>query len=214
MASARFVLTLSSVWGHCNDLQGFFSLVCTHTNTHTRGTVKPSSSVSFFFFFYYYFGLISLWLDDAGCCCCRNHHLFKCAHGAHRVRHHHYRYGTQVSPPETHRQTERKHLLKSVFFLSFLREKKWGENLTGASLTVFVMAAAERREKRSGRTRDHRIYGWVGEGGLNKPHPRQRPNIQVSWADANNSFFSEAIQIIRVIFYITSIRFLFCSVPP
>lgn len=43
-----------------------------------------------------------------------------------------------------------------------------------------------------------------------QPHPRQRPNIQVTWADANIysifaclfdfSFFSEAIQIIRVIF--------------
>jgi hypothetical protein len=65
MASGRFVLTLSSVWGHCNDLQGFSTLfrvcVCVFVCVHTRSTVKPSFCLlCFFFFFYYYFGLISL----------------------------------------------------------------------------------------------------------------------------------------------------------
>ena len=83
MASARFVLTLSSVWGHCNDLQGFSTLfrVCVFVCVHTRSTVKPSFCLLCFFFL---FLLLLFWphlslVDDAGCCCCRYHHLFKCA---------------------------------------------------------------------------------------------------------------------------------------
>lgn len=41
-----------------------------------------------------------------------------------------------------------------------IQEKE--NNLTKAPLTAFVMAAADRREKREADGRDHRI--WVGEG--------------------------------------------------
>lgn len=70
-----------------------------------------------------------------------------------RVGHHHYRYGTPVSAEEE--RERKKRTSRNV-----IQEKE--NNLTKAPLTAFVMAAADRREKREADGRDHRI--WVGEG--------------------------------------------------
>ncbi|KAK4013173.1 hypothetical protein OUZ56_025408 [Daphnia magna] len=67
-----------------------------------------------------------------------------------RVGHHHYRYGTPVSAEEE--RERKKRTSRNV-----IQEKE--NNLTKAPLTAFVMAAADRREKREADGRDHRI--WV-----------------------------------------------------
>lgn len=152
------VNTIISLRDYCNDLQDILCFLSTigvfsvHTQTHTH---TPSLSLSHLYISYV-FSFISFrpyrWLDDAGCC--PNHAVcIQMRTATQRVGHHHYRYGTPVSAEEE--RERKKRTSRNV-----IQEKE--NNLTKAPLTAFVMAAADRREKREADGRDHRI--WVGEG--------------------------------------------------